>query len=227
VIAGGNNPFPVGNEESAGNNPVPVGTVPVGTVPVGTEEIGVSNNLGETDLLQLLDQLPVIPMIFPGQPVPSDNQVQPPFSGYDGDTFRAFGQVFARESSPDQFPIIFPGQFAPPANQVVPPFSGYNGDTFRAFGQVFARESSPDQFPIIFPGQFAPPANQFVPPDGFRSFGVGGTEPLRNSVQRPMTSPRQPASSVNQVVGSFSGGSNGEAFRAFSEVFLKDSSGGN
>jgi hypothetical protein len=184
VIAGGNNPFPVGNEESAGNNPVPVGTVPVGTVPVGTEEIGVSNNLGETDLLQLLDQLPVIPMIFPGQPVPSDNQVQPPFSGYDG-------------------------------------------DTFRAFGQVFARESSPDQFPIIFPGQFAPPANQFVPPDGFRSFGVGGTEPLRNSVQRPMTSPRQPASSVNQVVGSFSGGSNGEAFRAFSEVFLKDSSGGN
>jgi hypothetical protein len=83
------NPFPDGNEATAGNNPVPI----------GSEEIGGSNDLGGTDLSRLPGlQLPVI---FPGQPIPSVNQPVPSFSegGSNGKAFAAFSKVFLKEDS--------------------------------------------------------------------------------------------------------------------------------
>jgi hypothetical protein len=79
------NPFPDGNEATAGNN----------AFPIGTEEIGGSNNIGGTDLLRLPSQLSAI---FPGLPSSSVNPSVPPFRGGNtGGGFAAFSEVFLKE----------------------------------------------------------------------------------------------------------------------------------
>jgi hypothetical protein len=89
VFLRGNSPginlFPLGNEETAGNNPVPIGSV----------ESGGINNLGETDpLLRIPDQIP----LFPLQPAPPVKVVLAPFSGgSNGGAFGAFGEKFLNE----------------------------------------------------------------------------------------------------------------------------------
>jgi hypothetical protein len=141
---------------------------------------------------------------------------------------------------PDQLPLLFPGQPRPPLDQeAVPPFQsgGGDGDAFDVFSSIFLRETTPTSTPSgnnPFLVQTAVTAGNipFPPIVGTEEMGSntpGGTDLLRRPDQLPMLFPGQPRPPLDRVAPPFqSGGSDGDGFDVFSNIFLKeDPPGGN